>query len=313
MRFARPSQSISRFPWGGRISNSSNRINPGDTKGQSFIYAAVFIDVWSRLVVAYPIANKNAATLRRVVQQAWLHFGGFENLTVDGESAANTKGDNVNGLKLWCAQQGCRVWINLKPSRGGSTTYICERVIRTLKERLYKRARVQGDRNWSLPVTAYWAVNPPPAAAVLSLPANATLPQRKRREVSRNALIPSAMNQIVRQYNQTRHSSLGTTPADVFLNGAVPLYKSNADTAGICTLGSACAPQQKRGIRRRAIETLFKPGDQVRVLKVIRDFQKRSEQKVWSAGIWTVLGTLRPSGLANYVIGTSLVMFEFNS
>ena len=55
----------------------SNRINPGDTKEQSFIYAAVFIDVWSRLVVAYPIANKNAATLRRVVQQAWLHFGGF--------------------------------------------------------------------------------------------------------------------------------------------------------------------------------------------------------------------------------------------
>ena len=280
----------------------SNRLRPADTIQQSFVYAAVFIDVWSRLVVVYPIQNKNAATLLRVTRQAWNYYQGWENFTVDGESAINTAGTSTIGVKQLAVELNFRLWVNETPSRGKSTVATVERVIRTIKDRLYKRSRVQGSRSWSLPVggDAYWTANPPPTAMALGLPANATLPQRKRRVISSDPRIPSPIQEVVRQYNTTKHSSLGTSPVDVFLNDTQPLYITNALAAGICTQGTRCTPQAKRGVRRRAIATLFKPGDVVRTLKTIRDFQKRSETKVWSAGLWRVLGEMHPNGLANY-------------
>lgn len=285
----------------------SNRLRTADSKAQSFLYAAVFIDVWSRAVVAYPMQDKKTATLTRVVKQAYEWFGGFENLTVDGESALNTAADNVDGTKAWASQLNppVRVWINETPSRGKGSVYLVERVIRTIKERLYKRARSMGDRAWAMPVggAAYWAANPPLAAAALGLPANATLPQRKRRVISSDPRLPSPLQETVRQYNLSTHSSLKTTPADVFLNGAVPLYYQNFLAAGLCTQGSACTSQARRGIRKRDITSRFKVGDNVRLLKSIRDFGKRSELKVWTAGIWRVVADDFPNGLAKYDAG----------
>lgn len=283
----------------------SNRLRQTDSKANSFLYGAVFIDVYSRLCVVYPIQNKNAATLKRVVQQAWDFYGGFENLTVDGESALNQAANNVNSTKAWLAakQPPTRLWINETPTRGKSTTYLVERAIRTLKERIYKRARAEGSRNWSLPDNAYWAANPPPAAAALGLPANATLPQRKRRVASSDTRVPSMMNEVVRQYNLSQHRTLGTTPANVFFNAAKPLYARNERLYGTCTQGAACSPKQKKGVRKRAITTLFKVGDTVRLLKTVRAFDRKSELKVWTAGLWTVVADMFPTGLARYDAG----------
>lgn len=283
----------------------SNRLRQTDSKANSFLYGAVFIDVYSRLAVVYPIENKNAATLKRVVQQAWDFYGGFEQITVDGESALQQSATNVNSTKAWLAakQPPTRLWINETPTRGKSTTYLVERAIRTLKERIYKRARAEGSRNWSLPDNAYWTANPPPAAAALGLPANATLPQRKRRVASSDTRVPSMMNEVVRQYNLSQHRTLGTTPANVFFNAAEPLYLRNERLYGTCTQGAACTPKQKKGVRKRAITTLFKVGDTVRLLKTVRAFDRKSELKVWTAGLWTIVGDMFPTGLARYDAG----------
>lgn len=283
----------------------SNRLRPTDSKANSFLYAAVFIDVYSRLAVVYPIENKNAATLKRVVQQAWEFYGGFEQITVDGESALQQSATNVNSTKAWLAakQPPTRLWINETPTRGKSTTYLVERAIRTLKERVYKRARAEGSRNWSPPDNAYWAANPPPAAAALGLPAAATLPQRKRRVASSDTRVPSMINEVVRQYNLSQHRTLGTTPVNVFFNAAEPLYARNERLYGTCTQGAACSPKQKKGVRKRAITTLFKVGDTVRLLKTVRAFDRKSELKVWTAGLWTVVADMFPTGLARYDAG----------
>ena len=118
---------------------------------------------------------------------------------------------------------------------------------------------------------------------VLGLPANASLPQRKRRDVSSDEHIPSAINQIVFNCDRTTHSSLDHTPRDTCLQQHVPLYKRMADQHGVCTQGAACTPAQKRGTRKRAVTTPFKTGDLVRLMKQTRLFTKRTDAKTWTA------------------------------
>ena len=273
----------------------SNRLRQSDGKALSFKYAAVFIDVYSRLAVVYPILDKSAATLKRVVEQAYEFYGGFDNLTIDGESAISGP-TGANSTKAWARSQTppVRIWINESPNRGKSNTHLVERLIRTLKEKIYKRARASGSRTWSLPDDAYWISNPPIE------PVNATIPARKRLIISSDSLIPSLMNEVVRQYNLTRHSSLDASPVDVFFNGAEPLYARNERLFGTCTAGKACTSKQKRGVRRRSIKSLFAVGDTVRLLKTIRAFDKRSELKVWTAGLWRIVEDNFPSGLARF-------------
>lgn len=271
----------------------SNRLRQSDSKALSFKYAAVFIDVYSRLAVVYPILDKSAATLKRVVEQAYEFYGGFDNLTIDGESAIS--GPTIS-TKAWARSQTppVRIWINESPTRGKSNTHLVERLIRTLKERIYKRARASGSRTWSLPDDAYWISNPPLE------PVNATIPARKRLIISSDSFIPSLMNEVVRQYNLTRHSSLDASPVDVFFNGTEPLYARNERLFGTCTAGKACTSKQKKGVRRRSIKSLFAVGDTVRLLKTIRAFDKRSELKVWTTGLWRIVEDNFPSGLARF-------------
>jgi len=283
----------------------SNRLRTSDTKTLAFNYAALFEDVYSRYAVLFPIIDKKASTLLRVFKQAWKLLGGWDNLTADGESALNTAQTNMNGVKRWMAEMKppSRLWLSLKPERGGSQTYMVERLIRTLREAWHKRAIASGTRIWALPPEEYWLQNVPPQAAALGIPANSSIPQRKRAAISSDVLIPSPIQQIVHAYNNRRHSALGATPREVLVDGALPLYKRNQQMYGTCVDGAQCTPQQRVGVRRRAIKKLFRAGDRVRLLKTIRGFGKRSESKVWSAGIWEILNTDHASGLSNFSQG----------
>lgn len=246
-----------------------------------FQYGFLFEDVFSRHAMLWPATNKNADTVLSMFKKAYHYYGGFENATLDGESGVNS-----NLVKAWAKQYDIRLWINKKPERGPSNTYMVERLIRTIRSRLAKLWRVTGKRSWAIPTDQ--ATNPATAD-----------------QIRNNQRPDTPIMRIIDNYNATKHSALGATPNDVFFNDVTPLYIKNVAKHGVCTEGPKCTPGAKKGIRKRDTSNLgYKPGLIGRIIKRLRALgDKKTDSKVLTAGLWKIIHVLPPDSDANYATG----------
>ena len=246
-----------------------------------FQYGFLFEDVFSRHAMLWPATTKNAATTLAMFKKAYQYFGGFENATLDGEAAAGSA-----SVKTWARQNNIRLWINRKPERGPSNTYMVERLIRTIRSRLAKLWRVTGRRNWAIPSDQ--AANPATAD-----------------QIRNNQRPNTPIMRIIDNYNATKHSALGATPNDVFFNDATPLYIKNVAKHGVCTQGPNCSTGAKQGIRKRDTTALgYRPGLIGRIIKRLRALgDKKTDSKVLTAGLWEIVHVLPPDADANYPSG----------
>lgn len=247
----------------------------------AFRYGFLFVDVYSRHAVLWPGTRKDAQALLSAFVKASAYFGGPpENITLDGEAGATG-----SLVKQWAIQNNVRLWINRKPERGPSNTFLVERLIRTLRSVLAKRWRANGNRVWAIPEDQ--ATNPATAD-----------------QIRNNQRPDTPIMQVLNGYNARTHSTLKASPNSVYFLDVTPEYIKNAAKHGVCRDGPNCSPGARAGIRKRDTAALgFRPGLVVRLVKKIRSLAKKTDTKVLTAGLWRIIHVAPADKDANFRTG----------